>query len=320
MSGLKTIRFLGDLILAALLCMLLVALVLLVYGRAMAGSWQITPISSELAPGEWVWIGERPLHMRTWGPDDGQPVVLVHGFDIGGGAVWAPVAASLGRAGYRVMAIDLPPLGYSSRDTAQDLTLRGQAEVLATVLAQVGAQNAMVVTQGWGSAVALQMALGQPQLARSLVLIGPQLELGIDRYERQIARMPLMQEAVTWLVRGGGPVSRVLLRRQVSANSAAFEEYVQAAQGASQVEGTVGALTVFYAFDAATNRPVAIRSLRTPCLIVRGEHDRLVTAEQVADLAFDLGAQTLTVADAGHLVALDQPDALRKLLLEALQP
>ena len=53
---------------------------------------------------------------------------------------------------------------------------------------------------------------------------------------------------------------------------------------------------------------------------MRGERDALVTAEQAADLAFELGAETLTVADAGHLVALDQPDALRKLLLEALQP
>ena len=145
------------------------------------------------------------------------------------------------------MAVDLPPLGYSARDTGQDLSLRGQAEVLATVLNQVGAQNAVVVTQGWGGAVALQMALDQPQFARSLVLIGPQLELGIDRYERLIAGLPLAQESVAWLVRGGGPVWQVLLRRQVATNSAAFQEYAQAAREASQIEGTVGALTGFYA-------------------------------------------------------------------------
>ena len=96
MSGLRAIRFFGDIILAAVLCTLLAALVLLVYGRAMAGPWQITPATPELASGQWVWVGERPLHVRTWGPDDGQPVVLVHGFDIGGAAVWSPVAAPLG--------------------------------------------------------------------------------------------------------------------------------------------------------------------------------------------------------------------------------
>jgi pimeloyl-ACP methyl ester carboxylesterase len=319
-SGLKVIRFFGDIILAVVLCMLLVALVLLGYGRAMAGPWQITPASSELAPGQWVWVGDRPLHVRTWGPDDGQPVVLVHGLDIGGAAVWAPVTAPLGRAGYRVITVDLPLLGYSSRDTAQDVSLRGQADALATVLNQLGAQNAVVVTQGWGGAVALQVALEQPQFVQSLVLIGPQLELGIDRYERQIAGLPLAQESVTWLMRGGGPVWRVLLRRQVSTNSAPFKTYAQAAREASQLEGTVEALTAFYALDEATNQPAAIRSLRMPCQIVRGEHDRLVTAEQAADLAFELGAETLTVAGAGHLVALDQPDALRRLLLEALQP
>jgi len=317
---LKVIRFVGDTILAVVLCALLVALVLLVYGRAMAGAWQITPAMQESTQGQWAWAGDYPLHVRIWGPDDGRPVVLVHGFDIGGSAIWSPMAAPLGRAGYRVIAVDLPPLGHSSRDVAQDLSVRGQANALATVLNEMGAQGATVVSQGWGAAVALQVALDQPQFVQSLMLIGPQMELGINRYESLAAGLPLAQESVTWLMRGGGPVWRMLLRRQVAADSAAFKAYVQAAQEASQIEGTVEALSAFYALDFPANQPIGIGSIRAPILIVVGEQDRLVTPQQASDLAFDLGAEVHTIANAGHLVSLDQPDALRELLLEALQP
>lgn len=314
----KVIRFLADLILAAILTVVCVAVVLLAYGRAMEGSWEITAASAE--EGAWAWVGEQPLYYRTWGPEDGAPLVLVPGLDVGASALWAPLVTPLGRAGYRVIAVDLPPLGHSSRDTAQDLSVLGQADALSGVLEQLGVQGATVVAQGWGSMVAVQVALDQPQLVQGLILVGPAREANLYPYEHSLVKAPWAGNATAWLVRGGGPIWKALLRYQVAGASDEYRAYLKAARASSQIEGTTAALVALYGLDPAGNKPVAIESLRIPCVIVRGAQDHFVSEEQVAALADELDADVRTIEDAGHLVVLDQPEALRKVILEALQP
>ena len=158
----KLIRLLGNIVLLAVVCVLCALVMLLAYGRAMVGPWQGAGLATDDAT--WAWIDGQPVHVRTWGPETGQPLVLVHGFDVGGADLWAPIGPALGRAGYRVIAADLPPLGRSSRAIAADATALTQADLLVDVLDQMGAQGATGVAQGWGSAVALELAGRQPEL------------------------------------------------------------------------------------------------------------------------------------------------------------
>src|SRR5579862_539123 len=49
------------------------------------------------------------------GPADGTPVMIVPG-TAGWSGFWRDVAAHLAGQGYHVMAVDLPPFGYSDHD------------------------------------------------------------------------------------------------------------------------------------------------------------------------------------------------------------
>jgi len=69
------------------------------------------------------------VHYLVTGPEDGKPVVLVHG--LGGSAEdWRNLAPPLAHAGYRVYMPDLPGFGRSERPASFSYSVRDQADIV----------------------------------------------------------------------------------------------------------------------------------------------------------------------------------------------
>jgi pimeloyl-ACP methyl ester carboxylesterase len=69
------------------------------------------------------------VHYLVIGPENGEPVVLVHG--LGGSAEdWRNLAPPLARAGYRIYMPDLPGFGRSERPANFSYSVRDQAHVV----------------------------------------------------------------------------------------------------------------------------------------------------------------------------------------------
>jgi len=69
------------------------------------------------------------MHYLVAGPENGKPVVLVHG--LGGRAEdWRNLAPQLARAGYRVYMPDLPGFGRSERPANFSYSVRDQAHIV----------------------------------------------------------------------------------------------------------------------------------------------------------------------------------------------
>jgi pimeloyl-ACP methyl ester carboxylesterase len=69
------------------------------------------------------------IHYLVAGPENGKPVVLVHG--LGGRAEdWRNLAPALVRAGYRVYMPDLPGFGRSERPANYSYSVRDQAQLV----------------------------------------------------------------------------------------------------------------------------------------------------------------------------------------------
>jgi pimeloyl-ACP methyl ester carboxylesterase len=96
------------------------------------------------------------------GPDDGPPVVLVHGFP-DTGRVWRHQVAALAEAGFRVLVPDMRGFGRSDKPADVDayniLLLAG--DVLA-VLDDAGVDRAAVVGHDWGAATTWALASFSP--------------------------------------------------------------------------------------------------------------------------------------------------------------
>ena len=100
---------------------------------------------------------------------EGEPVVLIHGNGtmIQDFTVSGLVDRLASR--YRVIVIDRPGYGYSSRPR-QLWTPRAHAKLFRRALKQLGVEQAVILGHSWGTLVAVALAVEYPALVRSLVL------------------------------------------------------------------------------------------------------------------------------------------------------
>jgi pimeloyl-ACP methyl ester carboxylesterase len=105
------------------------------------------------------------------GPEDGEPVVLLHGFPQRA-ASWDAVAGQLHRAGYRTVAPD--QRGYSPGARPRGRRAYRIPELVGDVAAlvdQLDAGPVHLVGHDWGAAVAWAVAAQRPELLRTLTTV-----------------------------------------------------------------------------------------------------------------------------------------------------
>jgi len=166
-------RFVGNLAIAIVLFGMVLAILLVGFGAAYLPLWETEAVDKQGADGAWLDVEGRPIFYRTWGSQDDHAIVLVHGHAVEASAIWQEMAPTLADEGLRVIAVDLLGYGHSYRETAPVYTLRTQASVLAYVLNQLRVNGGTIVGYQQGAAVALQLAVEQPQFVGGLVLIAP---------------------------------------------------------------------------------------------------------------------------------------------------
>lgn len=111
--------------------------------------------------------GELRLAVRTAGPLDDVPVVLVHGMASDHGT-WRALAGDLRRAGRSVVSVDLRGHGRSAH--APTYLLDDFRDDLRFVLDDLGVARADVVAHSLGAQAALRMAMAHPDRVRRIVL------------------------------------------------------------------------------------------------------------------------------------------------------
>jgi pimeloyl-ACP methyl ester carboxylesterase len=137
-------------------------------GTALYNHMQTRAAEHQYPPiGRFLNVGGVRLHYIERGRGD--PLVLIHGngtmiqdFTVSG------LVDRLAER-YRVIVIDRPGYGYSSRPR-QLWTPRAHARLFRSALAQLGVEQAVVYGHSWGTLVATALALEFPSLVRGLVL------------------------------------------------------------------------------------------------------------------------------------------------------
>ncbi|HUR74208.1 MAG TPA: alpha/beta hydrolase, partial [Sporichthya sp.] len=100
------------------------------------------------------------IHVAVAGPEDGAPVMLVHGFPQHWWE-WQAQIGPLAADGYRVIVPDLRGAGWS--DAPQGLYLKtDMGDDLAAVIDALGAGPVKVAAHDWGGPVAMCMLLQHP--------------------------------------------------------------------------------------------------------------------------------------------------------------
>jgi pimeloyl-ACP methyl ester carboxylesterase len=116
-------------------------------------------------------VGDLTFDVRVSGPDDGRPVLLLHGFPETS-ASWTTVTPLLAGAGLRCFAAD--QLGYSPGarpDEVDAYALTNLAQVTADLMTALDVPVADVVGHDWGANVGWALAAWHTDRVRSLTAV-----------------------------------------------------------------------------------------------------------------------------------------------------
>jgi pimeloyl-ACP methyl ester carboxylesterase len=118
------------------------------------------------------------IHVACAGPDDGKPVMLVHGFPQHWWA-WRHQIGPLAAEGYRVLVPDLRGAGWSDAPRGP-YRKADMAEDLEAVLDQLDVEPVTIAAHDWGGPVAVIMLLRRPDRVSGFAgfnTVGPWLNL-----------------------------------------------------------------------------------------------------------------------------------------------
>jgi pimeloyl-ACP methyl ester carboxylesterase len=147
-----------------------------------AALWAFTAVASRRiekrypALGRRLAVGGGEIHIVENAPavPERGVALLIHGASGNAADMSVALGERLSARGFRVMSVDRPGHGWSSRIGGGDAASPGrQAELLRRAAERLGARDAVVVAHSLGCATALAMALDAPQFVRALVLLSP---------------------------------------------------------------------------------------------------------------------------------------------------
>lgn len=135
--------------------------------RLAAEAERLVPRAGQVQP-----VEGGAIHYVERGSRDAPPVVLIHGLSGQLQHFDYDLAEDLARD-FRVISVDRPGCGYSTRDSADQADPGVQGHMIDAALAALGVEKPVLVGHSLGGAVALAMAMDRPERVAALALICP---------------------------------------------------------------------------------------------------------------------------------------------------
>ena len=263
------------------------------------------------------------------GPPDGPPILLVHG-TAGWSGFWRNVSAHLAARGWRVIAVDLPPFGYSEHDEEARYDRGAQAVRLAAVLARRARRPAVVVGHSFGGGPATELALRAPARVRSLILVDAALgEIDPGRGRTAAERLlgaAWVAQPVTSATMTNPMLTGAMLRSMLAREEAAAP-WVETIRAPMRRSGTSEAYAawlpnLFLADDGAlSRRSAALQRLAVPVALIWGEADTVTPIAQGERLERLMRARRFErLPGVGHIPHIEDEPAFLAALDAAIAP
>jgi pimeloyl-ACP methyl ester carboxylesterase len=305
---------------------LLLLIVLVIAAFRLAASIRETRTRAELAPpaGHLVPTHSGGVFVQEKGPADGVPVVLFHG-TAAWSELWRHTSDAVAAAGYHVIALDLPPFGFSDRPGSYKRA--DQAARINDVLSTLKAAPAIIVGHSFGAGAATELAMRYPERARALVLVDAALGLTAAPSDAPWVIQPKWIREILVSLSITNPVAtKTLLEMLIAKKERALPEFVAILQRPiAQRDSTSDIADWLYYFlgadrDAVSADRSAYARLKAPVAILWGDKDSVTPVEQALDLRALLPPPTSLnlLPGLGHIPQIEDPAAFNDALLKAL--
>jgi len=155
------------------------------------------------ANGKMIEVAGATLNVVDIGPRDaaGPPIVMLHGASSNLEVMRQPLGDRLAK-NHRVILIDRPGHGWSTRARPEDSTPAIQGRMIDEALGKLGVSSAVLVVHSWSGALGARMALDYPQRVAGLVMLAPVAYPwpgGVGQYNKIIA-MPVIGPLLAYTI------------------------------------------------------------------------------------------------------------------------
>jgi pimeloyl-ACP methyl ester carboxylesterase len=164
-------------------------------------AWTARQVEKHLPPaGRFVDVDGASIHYLDEG--SGPVVLLVHGLSGQLHNFTHSLLAPL-RRDFRVVILDRPGNGYSTRAPHTGAGVTAQAQIIARFCDALGLKRPLVVGHSLGGTIAIALAAQHPEHVGGLALIAPATERPDrvpDPFSRLVIHSPLLRRLVAWTV------------------------------------------------------------------------------------------------------------------------
>jgi pimeloyl-ACP methyl ester carboxylesterase len=271
--------------------------------------------------GRWVTANDVQLHITEQGSVDGPRLVLVAGTGAWGGTWTSNVEAMLA-AGWRVITIDLPPFGFSSRPADHNYSRNAQAQRLLAAIRSLGSAPVILLGHSYGGGPAAEAAMLEPKLIHHLILV----DAAIGLRSTSDAACAASSEATSLLAwrplrtllvanTATQPLfTQSLLKRFVARKEAVTPQRAAIYATPNTVRGTSAAIGD-WAYQFATSCESALSqsaqgfaALRMPLTLLWGELDNITPPAQARAIAAAAPeSRLIMLPGVGHIPQIEDP-------------
>ena len=289
-----------------------------------------TKTADELAPpsGRFVHTAQGRLFVQETGPRDGAPVVLVHGTAVWSEA-WRPTMDALAAAGYRAIAFDVPPFGFSARPGSAAYARTDQAARIAELLDALTLKRAFIVAHSIGARGPMELLLRAPERVQGAILVCGALGLHdtgpLPAPAAFLFSHPVLLDGVIEATATNPLMTRTLFSRLLARKDSATDALVAMMQRPMPIRGSTHELgrwleAVLSPDHNAHSLDLArFAAVRAPVALIWGEADAVTPLKQGVEIRTLIQHASLTVIPGvGHVPQVEDFSAFRAALLTAL--
>ncbi|WP_315838050.1 alpha/beta hydrolase [Bradyrhizobium prioriisuperbiae] len=307
------------LLLLVLACAAAIAFRLAAALRETADRDQIMPAS-----GKTIATRSGRIFIQDKGDTQAIPVVLIHG-TAAWSQLWWRTTDALTSSGFRVIALDLPPFGFSDRPG--DYTRGAQAARIDNILTTLGVTKAIIVGHSFGAGTALEYVMRHPDRTRGLVLVDAALGLTAPPSDPPWLLHPRwIRELLVSLTVTNPLATKTLLSQLIANKAAADAQTIGILQTPMRLKNSTADIADWLLYFTSADRGAlsadrrAVAGIAAPTALLWGDKDTVTPLAQARDLQTLLPKASLDVLPGlGHIPQIEDSIAFNKALIAALR-
>lgn len=264
------------------------------------------------ARGRFIDVPGARLHVIERG--QGPALLLIHGLG-GQSAHYTYGIVDKLAPHFRVIAVDRPGSGYSSRDAGSSAALETQADNMAALIDQLKLERPFVVGHSLGGAISLALALAHPEKVAGLALIAPLTHI-TDKvspaFKGLLIQKPWLRTLIAWtmatpatIMGGEKMLAEVFGPEPVPADFATRGGGLLTLRPGQFLAASADIQALP---DSLPQQQVRYGELKLPVSVLYGRNDRILDpTENGTDFVAKIKGARLELVDGGHMLPVTNP-------------